>query len=86
MPVLLNTNSLSKGHKSQESIKLNLDLMTYNLLCRYILQPKNVVRMEHVTNLRNLLMIIDPSTYENDPEKQKRINFLLKAKESSPYK
>lgn len=82
MPVLLNTNSLSKGHKSQESIKLNLDLMTYNLLCRYILQPKNVVRMEHVTNLRNLLMIIDPSTYENDPEKQKRINFLLKAIEA----
>lgn len=80
MPVNINTNNLgNRRHESNETIKLNLDLRTYDLLCRYILQPKNVVRLEHVMNLRKLLYIIDKSTYENDPEKVKRFNFLLKA-------
>lgn len=83
MPVNINTNDLGNlKNKSNDKIKLNLDIRTYDLLCRYILQPKNVVRLEHVMNLRKLLYIIDKSTYENDPEKVKRFNFLLKAIEA----
>lgn len=84
MPVIINRNNLNyhRRNSNNEVIKLNLDLMTYDLLCRYVLQPKNVVRMEHIVNLRNLIMIIDPSTYENDPEKQKRVDFLMKAIEA----
>ena len=83
MPVNINTNDLGNlKNKSNDKIKLNLDIRTYDLLCRYILQPKNVVRLEHVMNLRKLLFIIDKSTYENDPEKVKRFNFLLKAIEA----
>lgn len=83
MPVNINTNDLGNlKNKSNDKIKLNLDIRTYDLLCRYILQPKNVVRLEHVMNLRKLLYIIDKSTYENDPEKIKRFNFLLKAIEA----
>ena len=79
MPVIINTNELAKQGNNNNKLKLNLDLRTYDILCRYILQPKNVVRMEHVINLRNLLYMMDSSTYENDPEKVKRVNFLLKA-------
>ena len=38
--------------------------------------------MEHLVNLRKLLSIIDYSTYENDPDKVKRVNFLMKALEA----
>ena len=63
-------------------IKLNLDLMTYDILCRYILQSHAMVRMEHLVNLRKLISIIDYSTYENDPEKVKRVNFIRKGLEA----
>lgn len=79
MPISIDINNKVVQNNKNPKIKLNLDLMTYDLLCRYILQPKNAVRMDHVTNLRNLLYSIDQSTYENDPDKVKRFNFLLKA-------
>lgn len=60
-------------------IKLNLDLMTFDILCRYTLQSNSIVRMEHLVNLRKLISILDYSTYENDPEKVKRVNFILRA-------
>lgn len=77
-------NKVSKYTKSTQSkpIKLNLDLMTYDILCRYILQNNAMLKMEHLVNLRKLLSIIDYSTYENDPDKVKRVNFLMKALEA----
>ena len=63
----------------QKPIKINLDLITYNIFCRYVLQSSSMVRMEHLVNLRKLINVIDYSTYENDPEKVKRINFIRKA-------
>lgn len=72
-----------KYNKQQSRpIKLNLDLMTYDILCRYILQNSSMLRMEHIVNLRKLISIIDYSTYENDPEKVKRVNFIVKALEA----
>ena len=72
-----------KYNKQQSRpIKLNLDLMTYDILCRYILQDSSMLRMEHIVNLRKLINIIDYSTYENDPEKVKRVNFIIKALEA----
>lgn len=75
---------VSKYNTKSESkpVKLNLDLMTYDILCKYVLQNNSILRMEHLVNLRKLLSIIDYSTYENDPEKTKRVNFLLKALEA----
>ena len=75
--------SKPKFNKQQSRpIKLNLDLMTYDILCRYILQNSSMLRMEHIVNLRKLINIIDYSTYENDPEKVKRVNFIIKALEA----
>lgn len=67
---------------SNKPIKVNLDLMTYDILSRYVLQPTYLVKMEHLVNLRKLISIIDYSTYENDPEKTKRVNFIFKALEA----
>jgi replicative DNA helicase len=67
---------------TQERIKVQFDLITYDIFCRYVLQPTSFVRMEHLVNMRNLIKIIDPSTYENDPEKLKRIRFIYKALEA----
>ena len=68
--------------RNQLPIKLNLDINTYTIMCRYILQPHSIMRMEHLVNLRKLMSIIDYSTYENDPEKVKRVNFILKGLEA----
>ena len=51
---------------SNKPIKVNLDLMTYDILSRYVLQPAYLVKMEHLVNLRKLISIIDYSTYENE--------------------
>lgn len=70
------------NRQQSKPIKLNLDLMTYDILCRYVLQSSSMLRMEHLVNLRKLVSIIDYSTYENDPEKVKRVNFIIKALEA----
>ena len=82
--MVINKDSIGKGynHRSQEKARINLDLNTLNVLCRYILQDSRLLRMEHLVQLRRLLRIIDPSTYENDPDKVKRIDFLYKALEA----
>ena len=68
--------------KSSSLIKINLDIRTLDILCKYVLQPSVFVKMEHLINLRNLLNIIDPSTYEPDYEKSKRVNFIRKGLEA----
>ena len=75
----IETGELSRN---QSPIKLNLDINTYTIICRYILQPHSILRMEHLVNLRKLMSIIDYRTYENDPEKVKRVNFILKGLEA----
>lgn len=70
------------NRQEQKPIKLNLDLMTYDILCRYTLQSGAFIRMEHLVNLRKLINIIDYSSYENDPEKVKRMKFIFKVLEA----
>lgn len=69
-------------NKKIKPIKLNLNLLMYDIFSRYILQPINFVKMEHLVNLRKLITIIDPSTYENDPDKVQRVKFILKGLEA----
>lgn len=71
-----------KYSKKKDKINMNLDLMTYDTFCRYVLQPNSMVRMEHLVNLRRLMFLIDPQTYENDPEKVKRVQFIIRALEA----
>ncbi len=80
MKVKINTGY--KNSVKNKPIKLILDLPTLDILCRYIISSSELVRMKHLVNLRKLIFALDPSTYENDPEKKKRMDFLFKATEA----
>lgn len=69
-------------NKKIKPIKLNLNLLMYDIFARYVLQPINFVKMEHLVNLRKLITIIDPTTYENEPDKVQRVKFILKGLEA----
>ena len=77
--MVVNRNNFGKLAGSKTKYKVTLDIQTLTMLCKYILQDARLIRMEHLVNIRNLLNMIDKSTYENDPDKIKRINFLYKA-------
>jgi RecA/RadA recombinase len=72
------------GYKksNNEQISLKLDVNTYDLFCRYILQENRAIRIEHLVALRNLINSINPVNYENDPELFKRVNFIKKGLEA----
>ena len=72
------------GYKksNNEFVSLKLDLNTYDMFCRYILQENKCIRLEHLVSLRNLINSINPVNYENDPELYKRVNFIRKGLEA----
>lgn len=72
--------TMTRG-KSQP-IKLVLDILTLDILCKYCLTRSRAIRMTHFVNLRNMILQLDPSTYENDDEKRKRVWFIIKALEA----
>ena len=85
MPIIVNQNNptiSNKKKENNETFKLNFDLRTLDTLCRYVLQPKSAVRLEHIMNLNLLFSLIDGSVYQNDPEKLKRIRFINKVIEA----
>ena len=75
-------NGIGKRSKAVASYKINLDLDTLNILCRYIIQDVRLIRVEHLVNIKKLLYILDMSVYENDPDRMRRLNFLSKALEA----
>ena len=80
--MVIQRNQSRSINPKKKPIVLNLDLSTLDILCRYILQSHSLVKIEHLVNLRNLLISIDPKTYEDDQEKLKRYNFLFKGLEA----
>lgn len=69
-------------YNNDESIRVKIDLQTFNILCRYILSPPAYLRMNHITNLHKLISNLDMGTYENDPDKIKRIQFIRRGIEA----
>ena len=68
--------------KAIKTAKINLDLDTLNILCRYMIQDVRLIRVDHLVNVKKLLYILDISNYENDPDKMRRLNFISKALEA----
>lgn len=68
--------------KQSQKIRMSLDIQTINILCRYVLSSSSYLRIANLLNLRKLINILDPRTYENDPDKVKRIRFIKKALEA----
>lgn len=66
----------STNKKPKTSIKMGIDLRTFDILCRYVLCVSSYLRMTHLLNLNKLIYSLDPGTYENDPDKLKRVKFI----------
>lgn len=81
MKIKRNT-SFAKPNENNKSVKLVLDITTMDILCRYVLSSSSFIKTTHLVNLRKFISALEPSTYINEPEKQKRIDFLFKAIEA----
>lgn len=63
-------------------VKMTLDLRTFDILCRYVLSSSSYLRITHLVNLQKLIYSLVPDTYQNDPEKLKRVKFIKRALEA----
>ena len=72
-------SSIIKGNKT---IDLNLDLRTLDIICKCLLTDNQSMRRGSLVNLRNLIYLLNPSTYVNDMEKSSRISFIKKGIEA----
>ena len=72
-------NRSSSRYNSSKSIKMTIDLSTFNIFCRYVISSSSHLRMNHLMRLKELIYALDKSTYENDPEKLKRVMFIKRA-------
>lgn len=79
---MVNKSSYKSKNQDNQLNGLKLDLNSYDLFCRYILQENRSIRIEHLVSLRNLIYSIPPETYENDPELIKRVNFIKRGLEA----
>lgn len=68
--------------KKIPTIKVTIDIRTFTIICRYTLSSSSYLRMSHLLNLRKFMVTLDPSVYENDIEKQKRVRFINLALEA----
>lgn len=68
--------------KSNKQLDINLDLRTLDIMCKCLVTDNQNVRRGQLINLRNLIYLINPVNYENDPEKAKRVSFIKKGIEA----
>ena len=68
--------------KSNKQLDINLDLRTLDIMCKCLVTDNQNVRRGQLINLRNLIYLLNPVNYENDPEKAKRVSFIKKGIEA----
>lgn len=68
--------------KSGISLDINLDLRTLDIMCKCLVTDNQTIRRGQLVNLRNLIYLINPDNYINDPEKEKRVSFIKKGIEA----
>lgn len=68
--------------KTNKRLDINLDLRTLDIMCKALVTDNQTVRRGQLINLRNLIFLLNPMTYENDLEKSKRISFIKKGIEA----
>lgn len=62
-----------------KSIYMNLDLVTLNILCTYVVSFNNNIKRGHLINIQNALNLADKTdVYEND-EKLNKFKFIMSA-------
>ena len=62
--------------KKKQKVRMNIDLRTLTIFCKYVLSSSSYVRMSHLNNLKKLMVALDRSIFENDIEKIRRLRFI----------
>ena len=75
--VIQRSRESRRTRTNTKNINMTIDIMTFNILSRYVISTSSYLRITHLINLRKLIEGLDQRTYENDPDKIKRIRFLL---------
>lgn len=65
-----------------KQLNMNFDVRTFDIMCKSLVTDNQAIRRGQLINLRNLIYLINPETYINDPEKVKRVNFIKKGIEA----
>lgn len=72
--------------KTDQKIPVNFNLEVLDLFCTYVLSENRHIRKSHLLNLRNLMLMLDMDLYKSEPEKMKKIDFILKGIEGKLVK
>lgn len=55
---------------------MNISIYNLDILCKYIITDPAFIKISNVSMLNNMINGLDPSVYNKDAEKLKRINFI----------
>ena len=61
---------------------MNLSISVLDILCKYIISDPAFIKISNVSILNTMITGLDPSTYNKDAEKLKRINFIQRGIEA----
>ena len=70
-----NSNSVTKN-------TMNISISVLDILCKYIISDPAFIKISNVSVLNNMIMGLDPSTYNKDIEKSRRVNFIMRGIEA----
>ena len=68
--------------ESKAKITTNIDIRTLDIICKCIVSNNTIIKRGHIVNIKNLMDLLDPSIYKNDPDKAKRVDFINKGIEA----
>lgn len=79
----MENNSRRQRYASNSPIKnqnikidVKFDITELDLMCSYILSENRMIRRGNIINMRNLFLIMNMDSYNNDPERLARIDFI----------
>ena len=80
--MIIDKEHVSFKKKKANSINMVLDLRTLNILSSYVISTSSYIRLSQLLNLKKFIYALSPSTYNQDPDKLKRITFIKKGLEA----
>ena len=80
--MVINKEQSSFKRKKSNNINMVLDLRTLDILSSYVISTSSYIRLSQLLNLRKFIFALNPSTYESDPDKLKRVTFIKKGLEA----
>ena len=70
--------SISKP-KIENPNSMNISITYLDIFCKYVITDPNSVSIANIANLNRMMNALDPKTYTTDPEKNKRVQFIMQA-------